>query len=175
MKGDGHHGGMLLLAEKFTSVQQKTSTMNRKFTTIEVTSFTGEAVMCVLIIEGKLTYGAIEAGVDVQVQPNGKSTDSDFILKNSVKGKHFPGGSECVSYGKTVPALVQWHESASNTSEILVKMLQTLDEIALIPRVHSNAKPLIFLDGHMSRLEMPFLKYVNTPNDHWITCIGVSG
>ena len=31
--------------------------------------------MCVLIVEGKLPNGAIEAGVDIQVQPTGKSTD----------------------------------------------------------------------------------------------------
>ena len=173
MKGDGHHGGELLLAEKGTTAQRKTSTRNRKFTMIGLTSFTGEPVMCVLILEGKLPNGAIEAGVDIQVKPNGKTTDSDFILKNSGKGKHYPGGPECVYRGKTVPALVQWHESASITSEILVEMLQTLDEMALIPRVESNSKPLILLDGHKSRLEMPFLKYVNTPADHWIACIGV--
>ncbi len=96
--------------------------------------------MCVLIIEGKLPNGAIEAGIDIQVQPNGQTTDSDFILKNSGKGKHFSGGPECVCRGKTVTALVRWHESASITSEIVVEMLQTLDEMELIPRVQSEIR-----------------------------------
>ena len=74
--------------------------------------------------------------------------------------------------GKTVPALVRWHKSASITSDILVKMLCTLDEMNLIPR-EANVKPFILLDGHRRRLEIPFLRYVNTPEDHWIACIGV--
>ena len=93
-------------------------------------------------------------------------------MKNSGKNKHFSGGPECVYRGKTVPALVRWHESASITSEILVDMLRTMDEMDLVPR-SNNVSPLILLDGHRSRLEMPFLKYVNTPKDHWVACIGV--
>jgi len=172
MKGDGHHGGELLLAEKGTIAQRKASTRNRKFTLIGLTSFTGKPIMCVIIIEGKLPNGSIEAGVDIRIQPNGKSTDKDFIFNNSGKGKHFPGGPECVYRGKTVPALARWHESASITSEILVDMLKTIDEMELINR-NNDAKPLVLLDGHRSRLELPFLKYVNTPQDHWIACIGV--
>ena len=77
-------------------------------------------------------------------------------------------------HGKKVSALVQWHESALLTSEIFVEILQPLDEMTLIPPLQSDAKPLILiLVGHRSRLEMPFLKYVNTPNGHWIACIGV--
>jgi len=29
------------------------------------------------------------------------------------------------------------------------------------------------MDGHSSRLELPFLQYINNPKDHWVTCIGV--
>ena len=74
--------------------------------------------------------------------------------------------------GKKVPALVQWHESANITSEILVDILKTLDKLELIPR-NEGVKPFILLDGHRSRLELPFLRYVNDPDDHWIACIGV--
>ena len=38
---------------------------------------------------------------------------------------------------------------------------------------NNDVKPVILLDGHRKRLELPFLKYVNTPEDHWIACIGV--
>ena len=139
---------------------------------ISLTNFSGDPVMYLLIIEGKLPNGAIEADIDIQIQPEGTTTDHDFILKNSGKGKYFPGGPECVYHGKKVPALVRWQENASITSEILVDMLQTLDQMDAIPR-SDNAKPFILLDGHCSRLEMPFWKYVNTPADNWIACIGV--
>ena len=121
---------------------------------------------------GETPNGSIDAGIDITVHPDGATTDSDFIIRNSGNGKYFPGGPECVYRGKTVPALVRWHESASITSDILVEMLRTLDEMDLIPR-EANVKPFILLDGHRSRLEMPFLRYVNTPEDHWIACIGV--
>ncbi len=62
--------------------------------------------MCELIIEGKLPNGAIESGVDIRIQPNGKSTDADYIIKNSGPGKYFPGGPECLYRGKKIPALV---------------------------------------------------------------------
>ena len=61
-----------------------------------------------------------------------------------------------VYHGKKVPALVQWQENASITSEILVEMLQTLDTMDLIPHNDSNTKPFILLDGHGSSLEIPF-------------------
>ena len=31
----------------------------------------------------------------------------------------------------------------------------------------------LLLDGHGSRLQLPFLQYINTPKDHWVVCIGV--
>ncbi len=84
---DLNHDGELLLVQKGTIAQRKASTRNRKFALIGLTlSFTGEPIMCVIIIEGKLLNGAIEAGVNIHVQPNGKLTNKDFIVKNSGKG-----------------------------------------------------------------------------------------
>ena len=54
MKGDGHNGGELLLTEKGKVPQRKASTRNQKFTMIGLTSFSGDPVMCILIIEGKI-------------------------------------------------------------------------------------------------------------------------
>ena len=51
-------------------------------------------------------------------------------------------------------------------------MLKTLDQLKVIPR-DANVKAFILLDGHQSRLELPFLTYINDPEDHWIVCIGV--
>ena len=42
----------------------------------------------------------------------------------------------------------------------------------VIPR-EENKKSFLLLDGHRSRLEVPFLQYINTPTDHWVVCIGV--
>ena len=114
---------------------------------IGLTSFSGEPVICVLIIEGKLPNGSIESRVDIIINPDVQVTDEDFITRNSGAGKCFPSGLERLYRGKKVPALVRWHESASVTSDILVDMLKTLDQPEVIPR-DENAKPLILLDGH---------------------------
>ena len=31
----------------------------------------------------------------------------------------------------------------------------------------------MLLDGHQSRLQLPFLNYINHPEDNWVVCIGV--
>ena len=37
-----------------------------------------------------------------------------------------------------------------------------------------NIKPFLVLNGHGSRLQMPFLRYINTREDQWVVvCIGV--
>ena len=172
MKGDGHAGGELLLTAKKSVGQRKCSTRNRKFTLIGLTAFSGEPVMCVIIVEGKLANGAIEAGIDITVTPKGSMDDPNFIFNNSGNGCYYPGGPECIYRGKKVPALVRWNESASITTHILVEMLQTIDSLNLFPR-ENNVRPFLLLDGHRSRLELPFLQYINTPKDHWVVCIGV--
>ncbi len=50
-------------------------------------------------------------------------------------------------------------------------MLQTIDPYKLYPR-NDGVKPFLFLDGYGSRLELPFLNYINNPADHWIVYIG---
>ena len=172
MKGDGHAGGQLMLVERGQVPMKKISTNNKKFTLIGLTALTGEPVMCVLIIEGKRPNPSIEAGIDIRVSPTGSFSDNDFLLKNCGNGKYFPGGPECTFRGKKVPAFIRWHESASITSEILVEMLQTIDALDLFPR-KEGVKPFLLLDGHGSRLQLPFLQYINKPKDYWVVCIGV--
>ena len=75
-------------------------------------------------------------------------------------------------HGSTIPALVQWQESASITRKILVHIIKTIDKMELVHQ-NNNVNPLILLDRYRSQLEMPFLKYVHTTENHWIACIGV--
>jgi len=172
MKGDGHIAGTKLLTGVGNVPKLQTSTRNRRFTMIGLTAFTGEPVMCILIFEGKHPKGHIEAGIDITVTPDGDNTKPEFILNNSGAGKYYPGGPECTFKGKKVPAFIRWHESASITTQILVEALTTLDSYQLFHRTDA-VKPFLMLDGHGSRLELPFLQYINTPRDHWVVCIGV--
>lgn len=172
MKGDGHIGGQLLLTAPGKVPQRKASSKNKRFTLIGLTALTGEPVMAVIILQGKRPQASLEAGIDINVDPIGNATDSDYLQKNSGPNKYFPGGPVCHFNGKTIPPFVRWHESGSITSQILTEALQTLDHFEVFERSEST-KPFILLDGHSSRLELPFLKYINNPKDHWVCCIGV--
>ena len=74
--------------------------------------------------------------------------------------------------GKEVPCIVSNTDSGSITSELLVSFLKKMDELDLFPRT-DGLKPFLLLDGHGSRLELPFLQYINSPNHEWVVCIGV--
>ena len=91
IKGDGNEGGKLLLGERGYVSQEKASTRSRKFTMIGFTSLTGDPVMRVLRLEEKKPNGDIEAGIDIIVQPDGTSSNPNFIEINSGPGKYFPG------------------------------------------------------------------------------------
>jgi hypothetical protein len=148
--------------------QQKASSKNRKFTLIGLTALTGESVMCIIIIEGKKPKGSIEAGIDINVNPIGEPTDKKIIWNNSGTGKYYPGGSVCYFRGKKIPPFVRWHETGSITSAYLKEALSTLDYLEVFDRKEGGVSPFLLLDGHLSRLEMPFLKYISDPKDHWI-------
>ena len=68
--------------------------------------------------------------------------------------------------------MIRWHESGSVTSDILVDALKTLDHFDVIPR-NDGVSTFLLLDGHSSRLQTSFLRYINTPEDNFVTCIGV--
>ncbi len=57
-------------------------------------------------------------------------------------------------------------------SELLVSFLKHMDTLDLFPR-EDGVTPFLLLDGHGSRLELPFLQYINNPLHNWIVCIGV--
>ena len=71
-----------------------------------------------------------------------------------------------------MPCIVSNTDSGSITSELLVSFLKKMEELDLFPRT-DGLKPFLLLDGHGSRLELPFLQYINSPNHEWVVCIGV--
>jgi hypothetical protein len=68
--------------------------------------------------------------------------------------------------------MVACNESGGISMEILVQFLKHMDKLNIFPR-QDGLKPFLLLDGHGSRLELPFLKYVNDPGHPWVVCIGV--
>ena len=88
------------------------------------------------------------------------------------KGKLFPGGPTCMFKGKVVPCFIRWSESGGMSSIILKEIFETIDHFQLLPRT-PGVLPFAMLDGHGSRLELPFLKYINNKTTEWCVCLGV--
>jgi hypothetical protein len=109
----------------------------------------------------------------VFAQKVGNETDPDFVQNNTGPGKLHPLGPTCEFKGKQVPCVVAHTESGSITSELLASFLKHMDDLQLFPRDDPNVKPFLLLDGHGSRLELPFLSYVNNEEHPWVVCIGV--
>jgi hypothetical protein len=133
---------------------------------------TGEAIMCAIIASGKTMKPEVVTGLDLFATKIGNETDDYFILNNTGSGKLYPNGPTCQFKGKEVPCVVCNTENGSITSELLVSFLKHMDALNLFPR-DNGVMPFLLLDGHGSRLELPFLKYINEPQHNWIVCIGV--
>ena len=107
MTGDGHVGGELFLAEKGTIPQNKTSKTSKRFTLIDLTAFTGEPVICIIILQGKQPKSDIEIGVDILVPPIGDTSDPKFFENNYGHRKYMPGGPVCNFNRKEIPATIR--------------------------------------------------------------------
>jgi len=142
-------------------------------TLLGFTAATGEPVMCAIIMAGKSINSDVVTGIDVFAEKIGNEEDPDFVQKNTGPGKLYPLGPTCEFKGKHVPCVVAHTESGSITSELLASFLKHMDDIQVFPRDDPNVKPFLLLDGHGSRLELPFLTYVNTEAHPWVVCIGV--
>ena len=171
-KDDGKIGGERWLCELGTIPQRKISTKNKHYTVLGLTLLNGQPLMCVVIMAGERPKAQVESGIDFFADAIGSVNDDDYFEKNTGEGKKFPCGPTCTVGGIKVPTLVRWGPKGSITSEFLVDICATLDHFKVFNR-DDGAKPFILLDGHQSRIELPFLEYVNDPAHPWCACIGV--
>ena len=57
------------------------------------------------------------------------------------------------------------------TADILKDIIATLDTLEIFD--HSNGiSPVLLLNGHGSRLDLPFLQYINDPTHLWAFLVG---
>ena len=64
--------------------------------------------------------------------------------------------------GKEIPCLVRWTTKGGINGAVLVEILQTLDELGVYSTEHTEGEtPFLMIDGHGSRLKLPFLKHIN--------------
>jgi hypothetical protein len=162
---DGRVGGELFVLPKNDNEAGAPtgSTTELHFTVLGFVSGTGEPVMCAIIFKSDQKISEIpiswKTGIDIMVD--------DVDDHNKVMA----GGPNCTYLGKTVPCFYGTSPKASITSTMLAKMLEFIDRLNVFDR--SIAHPFLLLDGHHSRMSLPFLQYVNDPSHKWFCCFGV--
>ena len=97
----------------------------------------------------------------------------DDVSNNVGEGRAMPQGPECIFRGKNVPCFCCNSENGSITGTLLKEMLEALDRLNIFDRSEAGLNPFILLDGHGSRFELDFLKYVNKKETKWEVCIGL--
>ena len=86
----------------------------------------------------------------------------------------FPKGPVCQFKGRTIPSFVTFYESGGMDGKILTDILRHLDQLQVFQEDRNNGyTPFLLLDGHQSRFELEFLRYINDSNTKWSVCIGV--
>jgi hypothetical protein len=94
-------------------------------------------------------------------------------MKKPLLCKRYPGAPTCNFRDTIVPPFVCCSPKGGITSELLKSMLQQMDSLNLFPRMQGGPLPFVLLDGHGSRFQLPFLRYIGDKEHKWKVCIGV--
>ena len=170
-RDDGSKGGQKFLGARGSQARKACSISDAHWTTLGFTSSDGKPVMCAIIFASQSLTVEERLGIDIFAPMPTESSTS--MVGNYGEGKWFPGGPTCNFRGHRIPCYVTATPKGSITSEVLRDMLKRIDSSGVFPRGPSQPTPFLLLDGHGSRLELPFLSYVNDPMHKWVVCIGV--
>jgi hypothetical protein len=172
--GDGHIGGQTYLSYGGRKIELTSSKASGRFTLMGLTAASGDPVMCIVIMAGKELGIAEALGYDHQAETPYDTTKD--LGENCGKGKALPGLPTCNFRGKEIPALLVATPKGSMTSEILKTALKVIDDLGIYERTEGGPVPMCIFDGHESRLQLPFLQYVNQQKHGrslWKACIGL--
>ena len=178
MKKDGRIGrSQYIVGKNQIETSRKGAAQDLHFTTLLFQAATGEPVMVAVVLKSNREHASLlpvttTAGYDISVPVREGANDAETIEMNLSKGGAMEGGPICSFRGKEIPTFVSCSPNASITSQILADMLAFIDNIGIYER-EENKIPFLLLDGHHSRLEPPFLDYINNEATEWYCCIGV--
>ena len=135
-KDDGNVGGQKIVSKKGSRANIKLSHKDERFTLIELTTATGDPVMCIIIFSAEELTFEQRTDSDIRVPFD----DAKTIKENSGGiGKRFPGGPSCMFRGVLVPALVTCTSKGSITSDILTAAFKRLDALGVYQRTSNLA------------------------------------
>ena len=170
MKDDGNVGGEKLLKKKASKARVMAATNDAHFTVLGFTSGTGAPVMCEIIFATHEVTPEQQLGYDIWAD----MVENDFSMRADHRpGRRYPGGPICRFNSVDVPAFICCSPKVGITSELLAQMLQRMDQFNLSLQTQTGPVPFLILDGHGSRLQLPFMRYINNPEHIWRVCIGL--
>ena len=121
-------------------------------------------------------------GIDIRAEYD----SAKDVRRNSGPGKVFPGAPSCQFRGKNILDFVVMIPKGLITSQILALAFQCLVDLGIYdqtnPEIHpmrtgvnviTIMTPMVLFDAHNSRLQVPFLRYINNPAYLWKCCIGL--
>ena len=145
-----------------------------------ITCLDGQPLLCVVLITGKKRVVLVELGVDWQklttIDENdiNELEDYEFFKKYYGGDEVLPGGPVCMFKGKEVPAFIKFTDSGGIDGETLREIFERIDSLEIYDEDRKNGlTPFALLDGHQSRFDLGFLRYINSPDTKWNVCIGV--
>jgi hypothetical protein len=157
MKDDGCTGGERLLKARGQTAEVTAATSEAHFTVLDFTVATGEPVMFVIVFAANEMTQELQLGVDIQA-PMVEGDNS--IRGNYSPGKRYPGAPACTFRGTVVSPFVCCSPKGGITSELLKSMLERMDSLNLFPPAEGGPLPFLLLDGHGSRFQLPFMRYI---------------
>ena len=169
-KEDGNYGGDKRLAKRGSTPKQMCSSSDAHWTLLGFTDANGQPVMCGIIFKADTLTAEERLGLDIfadVIEPQ------DDIVANYGPGKRFPGPPRCYVRGIEAPSYVACSEKGSITLTILRGMLERLDSLRVFPRGVGKPLPFLLVDGHGSRLKLPFIEYINHLAHKWKVCLGL--
>ena len=175
MREDGHFGGSKYLGVvKGEEVKINASSTEARWTLLGFTNACGEPILCAIIFAVENFTALERLGLDITAERIG---DNPWLARlddvNYGPGKVYPGPPTCSFNGKEVPAYVTCSSKGSITSKILAQTLKWIDERDVLPRKPNGPTPFLLLDGHESRIDLPFLDYINNDDHKWVVCLGL--
>jgi hypothetical protein len=178
-KDDGRRGGELFVVpcSDNESCGLTGATTDIHFTVMCFSSATGNPVLAVVILKSEKHVDdiplSLKFGIDI-TKPADRSgtTKAEIFERNCGEDKMLCGGPKCFHNGKEIPCFIGCSPKASITSQMLADILAYMDKIKLFDR-SQGISPFLLIDGHHSRMELPFLNYIFDPLHRWFVCIGV--
>ena len=173
-KDDKAKGGEKAVVPEGVTAKIVVGTNNSHFTVVPVTNAAACLVAVCVIFRGRKLMSKWVNGIDVFAPGDGKITLSNFGT-----GRRYPGLElTCPTTGANIPVLFAASKKASMTSKILKQLFAMMDDCGITSRGVDESTgqrfyPSVIIDGHVSRMGIEFLTYVNEEQTQYHPMLGV--